>query len=253
MDLDRQLAVVAGDGRGSQKGGFAMADRMNRLNRLMPLTGVVFLALMVAVMTGPSTPDVNASGAKIIDFYGKHRGYLQAQAYLLAYAGIFLVWFTATICSYLRRAGARTSAAAALCGSVIVGAAFGVGAATNILLTHKSVTLTASSAQTLNLVANDLPFVALFAGVLLTMVSLGAAVLSTRALPAWLGWTAVVFGIAAGVGTFVSWLALPASTLWIAVASVMLYRRESRPSSITLPGAPGRLTVPVPGRESVSG
>lgn len=212
----------------------------NRLTRLMPLTGVVFLLLMVAVMTGPSTPDVNASATKIIDFYGKHRGYLQAQAYLLAYAGVFLVWFTAVMCSYLRRAGARTSAAAALGGAVIVGAAFGVGAATNILLTHKSVTLTPSSAQTLNLVANDLPFFALFAGVLLLMVSLGAAVLTTRALPIWLGWTAVVFGIGAGVGSFVSWIALMASTLWVAAASVMLYLRQDQPSSITLPDAGAR-------------
>ncbi|HWC36629.1 MAG TPA: hypothetical protein VG650_17610 [Mycobacteriales bacterium] len=207
----------------------------NRLERLMPLTGVVFLLLMVAVMTGPSTPDVNASATKIIDFYSKHRGYLQAQAFLMAYAGAVLVWFTTVLCAYLRRAGARASATASLCGSVVVATAFGVAAGCNLLLTHKSVSLAPASAQTLNLVNNDLPFVALFAGVLLTMVSLGAAVLTTRAFPAWLGWAAVVCGIAAGVGSFVSWFAFMATSVWVLVASVMLYQRQERPSSITLP------------------
>jgi hypothetical protein len=53
---------------------------MNRLNRWSPLAGVPFAACLAVAFLGPSTPDVNDSGAKVISFYSSHRGSLQVQA-----------------------------------------------------------------------------------------------------------------------------------------------------------------------------
>lgn len=220
---------------------------MNRLNRWVPLAGVVYAILFaVLIFATPSTPAVNASTAKIVDFYASHRGGMQVQVYLLAYCAVFVVVFFAVLTSYLRRMGASALARVAFAGSLILAAAYGIGAGTTAMLDHKSVTINAGSAQVLNLINNDLPFIALFVGLLLTMIATGVAILTTRALPAWMGWVAIVSGVGSGLGSFVSWIALMLGALWVLVASVMLYRRMS--------AEPARApTVPSGGSSQVPG
>jgi hypothetical protein len=119
------------------------------------------------------------------------------------------------------------------------------------MLSHKSVVLNPGAAQALNLVNNDAPFITLAAGSLLAMIAVGVAILSTKALPTWMAWVAIVSGVASGVGTFVSFLGLMLGALWILVASVMLYRRQdSVVAAPTAAGGSGR--IPVQGEASAA-
>jgi len=219
---------------------------MDRLSRWAPLSGVVYVVLfVVAVFAFPGTPSIGDSSSSIIKFYGSHRGSMQASAYLLAYCAIFTVVFFAVLTNYLRRMGANVLARVAFAGSIIVAVGFGVGAGTTSILTHRSVPLDSGTAQVLNLLNNDLPFVTLFLGLALAMIATGAAVLGTKALPTWMGWVAVVAGVGAGIGNFVSWIALLLTGLWILTASVMLYQRMNADAAAMPPG--GSSTVPAQG------
>jgi hypothetical protein len=201
----------------------------------------------LVIFATPSTPGEDASTAKIIHFYSTHRGGMRLQVYLLAYCGVFAVVFFAVLTNYLRRHGANVLARVGFAGSVVVATAFGIGAAASDLLTHKSSTLTPADAQALNLINNDLPFIALFVGLLLAMISTGVAVLGTKALPTWMGWVAIVCGVAAGLGSFVSWIGLMLAGLWILVASIMLYQRMNAEGAAAMP-AGGSGQIPAQGQ-----
>jgi hypothetical protein len=218
---------------------------MNRLSRWAPLAGVIYVALLAASIFGPSSPDSSASGSKVIAFATNHHDSLLVQAFTLAYAGILLVCFFGVLCTYLRRCGANALAVVSFAGAVLMAAGYFIGAAMNFVLTDHTSSLSASSAQTLNLLNNNLPFVTLFAGMFVMMIFAGIAILSTKALPAWMGWVAVVVGLA-GTGGPIAWIGLMLGGLWTVVASIMLFRRVGAdgPSTITLPDVPEQAARP---------
>jgi hypothetical protein len=227
---------------------------INRLARWAPLLGLAYGLLLAAVLfSTPSPPAVDASTAKIIHFYASHRGALQLQVYLLAYCGVAVVAFFGVLAAYLRRYGAESLARVGIAGAVVMATGYGIGAGCDVLVSHKSVAVTAANAQILNLLNDDLPFVALALGSVLAMVSLGIAILQTKALPAWLGWVAIVAGLGSGTGTFVSFIGILLGALWAIAASVVLYRRmaTAAPATITLPAAPA--DVPSQGQSQESG
>jgi hypothetical protein len=213
-----------------------------KLSRWSPLLGVLFTACLATAFFGPSTPDVNDSSAKVISFYSSHRGAIEFQGYVLAYGAIFLVAYIAVLSGYLRRMGSDALSRVCFAGSVILAIAMAVGSAINFMLTHRSVTLDASSAQTLNLMNNDLYYIALAVGTALTMLAAGIAIVSTKAMPAWLGWVAIVAGVVAA--SPLAWIGLMVFGLWALVTSIVLYQRTaSAPAAtITLPEG----SVPVP-------
>jgi hypothetical protein len=222
---------------------------MQRLSRWAPLAGVVFVLCLAGAIIGPSTPDINDSSAKIIAFYGKHRGELMVQAYFLGLGGLFLVAFFGSLTAHLRRMGADALARVALAGAVIMAVAMCLGGTMNVLLTHKSVTMTPSTAQTLNLLNNDLPFVTLVVGLALATFATGIAVLSTKAMPAWQGWTALVIGLVAIAGGPIGWFAIMASGLWVLALSITLYRRmdDGSAATISMPDA-AAMQIPAQGQ-----
>jgi hypothetical protein len=225
---------------------------MSRLNRWSPLTGVLFAACLAVAIVGPSTPDIDDSGAKVIAFYASHRGTLQVQTFFLAYGAILLVAFVTVLTAYLRRRGVDMLGRIAFAGSLFLALAMAFGAATNVMLNHKSVHLGADSAQTLNIMANDLYYIALAVGVVLMMSGLGIAIVTTRALPVWMGWVAIVAAVGAVTG-FGAWPALMLTGLWMIVASIMLYQRmgAEMPQQVALPDA-GSATIPSQGQPQAS-
>lgn len=210
---------------------------ISRLSRWAPLLGVLYGVLLAAVIVSmPPPPSVDASAAKIMSYYNGHRGALQVQVYLLAYCGIALVAYFGVLTGYLRRHGADTLARVGFAGAMIMATGFGIGAGSGVLVSHKTVPVTAANAQLLNLLNDDLPFVTLALGGVLALISIGIAVLSTKSLPAWVGWVAIIAGVASGVGTFISFIAIMLGGLWSIAGSIVLYRRMSTmPTQITLP------------------
>jgi hypothetical protein len=216
-----------------------MVDRWKRYG---PLAGVLFVALTVAALVTPQTPDTKASGAKVITFFHDHHNSMVAAEYLLAFAGIFAIAYFVSVADYLRRCGSRVLATMTVAGAIVAAGGFFLGAGLMTALTDRTTSLTPDAAQALNFLQDDAFAPLLFAGLAIATTSMGAAMLRTKALPKALGIITVVVGAALATG-FVSWFAFLASGPLTLVVAGYVYKRLGRPESITLPGVPEQRAV----------
>ena len=211
---------------------------LKRWSRLAPLTGIVFVGLIVAcVAVSGSTPSDKASGAKVITYFHKHSTAQMVSAYLLAVAAVFGLYFYGALRSYLQRSNEATNLASTMFGGAILfGAAMGIGAGTTASLAHHPTRLSVDAAQALNIVNNELFGYLFAAGLIVTMLSAGLAIVRSKSLPAWLGWSAVVIGVAP-LTYVLLWPAFMAAGIWTLIVSVLVYQRAQEPQTIEIPGA----------------
>jgi hypothetical protein len=197
-----------------------------RLSRLAPLTGVLFAVMGVAAgMSGGETPEANASAVTVIAYYTSHRSEIETSSILFALTFLVGVLFAASLRSYLRRTPAAEGAAAIVpvgAAIMLIGAALGAGVEYGLArnISH----LSPAAAQAVNVVSNEI-FLPLLAGVCVFSLASGVAILRGAALPKWLGWVAIVMGIAALIPpAFFPMLIL--LVLWSIVVSILMYRRS---------------------------
>jgi len=216
----------------------------DRLSRLAPLTGVLFAVLtVVAIFTGGETPDANASSAKVIAYYGAHRSGVETSAILFALAFLVLVLFAGSLRSYLcRTATAEGLAAIVLAGAVIMAVGAMTGGGVEYGLAHNLSRLTPATAQTLNLLTNEL-FLPIIGGAFLFAIASGLAILRGAQLPKWLGWVAIVMGIAVLIPP-VSFPVLLVFVIWSVVVSIMIYLRTGPATSTPPADAASALGAP---------
>jgi hypothetical protein len=201
-----------------------------RLERLAPLMGLAFVALVI--VGGPalerSIPGDHASAAHVIAFYGDHRARERAGAIVLALAFAAFLFFAGALRALLRRSPGAEALAAVMFGASAVLVAGqtaneGIGYALSADPTH----LAPAAAQTLGLLANDLVLTSAV-GFLCFGIAAGLAILRGGALPAWLGWSAIAIGILFVIPPveFAGFLLL---LVWIAAVSVLALRRGATP------------------------
>jgi len=194
----------------------------DRLDRLAPLTGVVFAVLAVAAFgTASGAPSETASGTRVIAFYEAHGSSAKTSDYLWMFSLAFFLLFAGSLRGYLR----RTPSAATLSSVVLAGAAvltaggcvyFGFDFALASVPSH----LAPAAAQALNVLALKL-FLPVSAGGLVFGIASGIAILRGAQLPNWLGWAAIVIGIAtAGL------IGLVAFIFWTATVSILIWKRS---------------------------
>ena len=190
------------------------------LSRWGPLAGVLSALLFVAsFVTGSSTPDDNAAGQQVIQWYTTHHNRQMLGDLLVGLAMFFLVVFAATLARHVRR-GDRWIATGALGGAVIAAIGLTCLIGFDFVLATDTKDLTPASAQTLNLLQNDF-FLPVVLGFALFAVLGGLAVVTGRILPAWMGWVLFAIGIAALVPP-ISWFALLGTMLWVLIASIWM-------------------------------
>jgi hypothetical protein len=200
----------------------------DRWGRLAPLTGVLFAVLaVVAVFTGGETPEANASAAKVIAYFGTHRSEVETSNIMFALAFIVVVLFAGALRSYVR------SEAEGLGALILVGAAImSVGAVTvsgvEYGLAHHLTQLSPSTAQTLNVLTNELGL-PILAGAFVFAISSGLAILRGANLPKWLGWVAIVLAIAVLIPP-IGFPALLGFVIWSIIVSILMYRRTGAPA-----------------------
>lgn len=212
----------------------------DRLVRLAPLCGVVFAALVIAaIFTSGSTPEGNASVAKVLTYYAAHRSGIEASSILIAFAFVFLVLFAGSLRAHLRRSAAAEGAATvSLVGAVVMA----VGALTVAAIEHGLAEhlrdLTPAGAQTASFLSNEL-FVVVIAGGFLFALPGGIAILRAASLPRWLGWVGMVLGIFFLI-PFLIFPALIGTLAWTVALSVIVYRcgGSALPSAPESPGSP---------------
>lgn len=202
----------------------------DRWGRFVPLTGIVFVALLVAtnVLVG-SAPESSDSAAKVIAFYQSHQSKVEVSSFLTGLSLFFGLFFYASLRDYLGRVrGSERLAATAFGGAVLFAVGGGLAAGLQFALADVPSKLSPAAAQTLNVLENDLSVFALTAGIAVLLMAAGIAIVRTRALPVWLGWIAIVFAVVAL--TPVGFFAFFAAGIWTLIASVLIYTRQDTPT-----------------------
>ena len=195
------------------------------LRRVAPLSGIVFVVLTVVafVVLGGNTPGIKDSADKIASFYTAHHTRQETAGHLLAIAVAFLAIFAAS-CWPLIRDARRLWSALFFGGGLIAAAGFLVAAGIHIALADgANHHLDPVALQALNALDSD-DDVAFTAGLgIMLLGAAGAMIPQTDALR-WLGWIALVFGIA--IFTPAGFIAFLGTAVWIIVVSAMLFLRS---------------------------
>ncbi len=206
-----------------------------RLTRLAPLTGVLFVIVtLAAFISGGETPSADASPLKVIAYYAAHKSTIERSAVLFVFAFLFALFWAGALASYLREQGAASGLSGLIVGGgVLMAAGAGILGGTEYGLAHNLHVVGAQTAQTLNILDNELFLPVVIGGCVFGIAS-GLAILSTRSLPAWLGWVALVIGIAAAIPP-ISFPALLAFVVWTLVVSIMIFLRADRDDTAAAP------------------
>ena len=211
-----------------------------RWSRLAPLSGLLFVVVVLVggpVVTG-STPGAHATASHVIAFYTAHRARERAGVILVALSMIPFVAFAAALRARWRTGrGAEGLSALMLAAAVLAAAGVTVNEGVGYALTDGPSRLSASTAETLNLLSHDLVLTTA-TGMLSFGVVSGLLVLRARVLPTWLGWSAVVAGLL--FVTPIEVVGFAILVVWTSVVAVLLAREAPAPYSSPL--SPGVTT-----------
>jgi hypothetical protein len=210
----------------------------DRWSRRVPLIGILFAGFLIATFAlSWNTPDDKASGAKVISYFHSHRGQEMTANILGVYAVAFWLFFAGALRSYLRRSGASERVTTtAYAGAILFGVGGALLSAVGFALANEINRLDVSGAHTLNLVQMGLFFPAA-AGQFVFGIATAVAIRESRALPVWLAWVALLFGVIAitPIGFFGTFLLV----LWTLVVSVLVYQRSEALVESGAPAPPG--------------
>ena len=208
----------------------------SRAERLAPLMGVAFVVLFgLGIGLGWNTPQSKDSPAKVIAYYQAHHSKINASSYLTGLSLFFGLFWFGYVRSYLRDRGQERLGMVGLAGGILFAVGGGLAAGTQFALADKPFRLTASTAQTLNLLENDLFVFVALAGLGTMLFAYGVAFMRSRALmPRWAAGVTMAFGIISL--TPVGFVSLFYVAIWSLVLSIVLYRRQAHETEA--PAAP---------------
>jgi hypothetical protein len=214
------------------------------LERLAPLTGVVFVVLFVAaaILIGEGV-DPEDGVEEVLDYYDDNEGAIFAGSALGGLAGVFLIFFGGVVRRVLRDAEGpgHSLSAVAFGGALALAVAIGIGASLSIALAESFDDIDPVAVEALNALGWNY-YVPFALGMATFMLASGISIVRHGALPGWFGWIAVAIGILSV--TPVGFFAFLAGVLWILIASVLLYQQGGRetpaaPAPSASPRAPG--------------
>ena len=168
---------------------------MDRWARYGAATGIAAIVLFaVGFFVTPELPEPDAQAGEVAKYFADEQDGIQVGAAFLAASAVALLWFLATLTAVLRRAegGPRLSSTVFGAGVITIGlfladiTAFAVGAfRPENMQASPELAQALMDFSVLALGVGSLVFAGFFAAI---------AILSLRdkALPAWLGWTALV-------------------------------------------------------------
>jgi hypothetical protein len=199
------------------------------LQRLMPLSGAVFvvLGLIAVIGVGGDSPDTDDPAAEVAAFYADHTGRQAAASFLLAVAIPFAIFFAAGLAARTREAAGDVPSwrYVLLGGAVLVAGTLLITAATVFAAADAAENdASAEAIQALHIFGADawVAFNASF-GVMLIGAA-GCILRAATVVPRWLGWTALVLGVLLFI-PFADFIALLLTLVWILVVSVVMFVR----------------------------
>jgi hypothetical protein len=189
---------------------------------LVPLTGVAFLVVaIISFIIGGEPKDAGHPAQEIAQWYIDNKDEVVIGAFVGVGAMVLLVFFGAYLRNVLRAAagGDDTLSLVSFIGLVLVALGFAIDTTILIALAERADDIDPAAVQSLQaLWDND--FVPIALGVLLFLWATGISVVRTGALPKWLGWIMILFGVLAL--TPIGFVSFIGSAVLIVVISIML-------------------------------
>jgi MFS family permease len=199
-----------------------------------PTAGILAaITFVVGLAMSANSPDSDDTDAQIISWYADHghRVGVIVGAFVLAFCGLFLLWFAAGLRQRLRLAEGPDGRLAnvALGGAVLLVALLWVGAAA-FAAVPGGVSLGGATELSNADVARFVPSAG-FASILIfgmfgaiaLIDATSIVIMRTGVLPRWLGWLGFVCGVVLLFAVvFLPVIALP---IWLIAASIVLYRQ----------------------------
>jgi hypothetical protein len=205
---------------------------------IAPLTGVAFvvLAIISVAVMGGEPPGADDPPREIVQHYIDNKDAIIVSGLIGVLATALLIFFAAHLRKVLSAAEGQGGSlpAVVLVGASILAVGLTIDGTITIAAAEAADDVDPIAVQALQaLFDNDWLPMALGLG--LFFFSSGLSIVRTGALPKWLGWIAIVFGVLAITPVF--FVGFLGGALWILIVSVMLALR-ARPASPAPPPAP---------------
>jgi hypothetical protein len=196
---------------------------MNGKAWLAPLTGVLFLVVMVAsfLVMGEEPPDPTEDSAQtVVDFYKDNDDELMFSSALFSLAAVFLVFFGGWLRGVLRDAPGSTDVLSTIAfgGTLVLAGGLATSATIGFALGDLADDVSPEVINSLNALSWDF-FFPFAVGITVMTLAAGLSILRHGGLPKWLGWAAIVIGLVAH--TPVGFFGAIAAVLWILVVSIV--------------------------------
>jgi hypothetical protein len=205
---------------------------MNNRNWIAPLCGAIFvvLAVIAFAMTGDGQDPSKQSADQIVAYYQDHADANEFAAFILGWAGVFLLFFAGWLRQLLRNAEGEGSWLSNVAFGALVAliAAIGVGATIHLALVDYVDDVDPAVTATINTIDYDF-FIPFAMGMAAFLISTGIVVTRTAVMPKWLGWIAIILGVVAVTPAgFVGFLG---GLAWILVVGLLGAARTRRPAT----------------------
>jgi hypothetical protein len=189
---------------------------------LAPLTGALAVVACVgsAVIVGETPDATEESGQQVVEFYVDNKDQVMGGSFLFGLGGLLFMFFGGWLRRLLRDAEGPNGilSAVAFGGTVVFAVGVGVSATLGFALADTADDIDPVALEALNALQWNY-FIPFAIGLSAVLVSSGLSIIRHGALPAWLGWVALIIGIAAY--TPAGFFAAILGGLWILVVSIM--------------------------------
>lgn len=199
--------------------------------RRLGFAGIAFVVLLVvSIFLVPNAPQTNASAAKIVSYYHDHKAGLVATSFVIelaVFVGVAFFWYLREHLAAAAPAGRRLLTLG-FAGGLIFAISGAVAAGISFALADHVGHIDPTVTQVLNVFSSDVsPFMGA-PGIALFLGATGVVIITSKALPVWLGWAGVVLAVVALVVGFFGLLGVG---LWILATSITLLVRADRPQA----------------------
>ena len=190
--------------------------------RLLPLTGILAVLLAIgAFLVAGEPPDADDPVQEVVSFYVDNDSEQGWGGAMLAWAAVLFLLFASSLRRALRTAETEAGGLSALsfAGAIVFAVGLAIFGAISFVLGDAAEDLEPAAVQTLHVMNVNFFFPAAV-GAATFLIGTGISVAKTGALPKWLGWIAIVVGVAAV--TPVGFFSIMILGLLVIVFSVLL-------------------------------
>jgi hypothetical protein len=207
----------------------------SKIVRLAPLSGIAFVATMIAVISfeGEELSE-SASPQQVLAYWADRADTRLLVTTLAAFALLFLVLFAASLRGALRSREHHEASASAVAfgGGVVAAAGLAVSAMVTLAAARAGGQGVAETVVPLDHLTQS-SWVPVTAGLAVMMLAAGVGGLLSGAFPKVVCWAGMVLGLALLTpGGIVAFMLSP---VWIIAVSVLMYRRQVHTGAPTLP------------------